>query len=401
MSIETLVVQILDKMPTIGSWTKKFWKHFFKVMLTCRGRHNFENLARYSDLSETTIRNRFAKDFDFLNFNCQLHETLENEERIIAFDPSYLPKSGNKTAGVSKFWSGCAGSVKKGLEICGFASVGLKSRTAMHLIAEQTIGHKEFKTLNEFYISLLEKHADELLKISKLFVADAYFSNFNYVEAVTNLKFDFIGKLASNNVLRYLYTGERTGKQGRPKQFEGKVDKLNPDPDHFIKFYENSEDGVIAYEGIVNIRMLKRDAKIVIVHEKQKSGKIKVFSFFSTNISISGKKIIECYKLRFQIEFLFRDAKQFVGLSECQARSKEKIHTHINASLTTVSLAKAVHFLSIPEEERKSFSMSSIKLSYFNENYLNKILSWFQKSPELDKNMEEFKQLKSYGCIAA
>ncbi|MBE0507779.1 MAG: hypothetical protein IBX50_13895 [Marinospirillum sp.] len=26
------------------------------------------------------------------------------------------------------------------------------------------------------------------------------------------------------------------------------------------------------------------------------------------------------YKVRFQIEFLFRDAKQFLGLNDCQAR---------------------------------------------------------------------------------
>ena len=253
----------------------------------------------------------------------------------------------------------------------------------------------------DFYISIFDRHADDLLKVSNLFVADTYFSNFKYVNAVTSSNFTFVGKLAANNVLRYKFNGKKTGKRGRPKQFEGIVDKSNLNENHFSKFYEDLEDGVTAYEGIVNVKMLKRDAKCVIVHEKQKNGKIKVYSFFSTDISMDGRKIIDCYKLRFQIEFLFRDAKQFVGLSQCQARSKEKIHTHINASLTTVSLAKAAHYLAIPEQERMAFSMSSIKMLYFNENYLYKILSWLRKSPELDLNTEEFKQLKSYGCIAA
>jgi hypothetical protein len=326
---------------------------------------------------------------------------IESEERLIAFDPSYLPKSGKKTDGIGRFWSGCAGTVRKGLEICGFASVGLKSKTAMHLIAEQTIGLKNYDTLTDFYISILKKHASRLLKISKILVADAYFSKFKYVDSATSLEFTFVGKLASNTVLRYLYAGKRTGKRGRPKKFAGDVDKLNLDLNHFLKFYESTEDQVTAYEGIVNVRMLKKEVKCVIVHEKQKNGKIKIFSFFSTDTSMSGEKIIKCYKLRFQIEFLFRDAKQFVGLSECQARSKEKINTHINASLTTVSLAKAVHYLATPKEERGAFSMCSVKMSYFNESYINRILLWFQKHPKLDQNTEEFKLLKSYGCIAA
>jgi hypothetical protein len=39
------------------------------------------------------------------------------------------------------------------------------------------------------------------------------------------------------------------------------------------------------------------------------------------------------YRLRFQIEFLYRDAKQFTGLNDCQARSPSKLNFH-NMSLT-------------------------------------------------------------------
>ena len=400
MSVETLIVQILDKMPTIKSWTKKFWIQIFLTMLRCRGRHNFINLSRYSNLAETTIRNRFAKGFDFLLFNRYLIEDTDSEEKIIAFDPSYLPKSGKHTEGIGKFWSGCEGIAKKGLEICGFASVGLDSKTAMHLIAVQTI-KKEGQTLVDFYISILKEYSKQLLNVSKILVADTYFSKFKYVEAATSEGFHLIGKLASNNVLRYLFLGSRTGKRGAPKKYDGIVNRLNPNMEHFTLCYENPEDGITMYEGIVNIKMFKRKAKCVIVHEKKKDGKIKAYTFFSTDISMEGTKIVKCYKLRFQIEFLFRDAKQFVGLSECQARSKEKLHTHINASLTTVSLAKAEHYLSIPVEQRGTFSMSSIKMTYLNENYINMIFKHFQKSPKLDKNSDEYKKLMSYGCIAA
>lgn len=44
-------------------------------------------------------------------------------------------------------------------------------------------------------------------------------------------------------------------------------------------------------------------------------------------------------------EFIFRDAKQFVGLDEGQARDWIKIDFHINVAMTVVSLARVAHYL--------------------------------------------------------
>ena len=401
MSIETLVLQILNKMTTIGKWQQIFYTQLFSVLMICRGKHNFTNLSRYCEYNEATLRSWFARKFDFLAFNRHLIQTLDDEERIIAFDPSYLPKSERSTDGVNRFWSGCANATKWGLEICGFASVGLSTKTALHLIARQTINQYECASLLEFYASLVKEHAEELLLNAQILVADAYFSKNKFIQAVLCQGFVFVGKLASNAALRYRYLGPRTGKRGRPKVYGGVVDKLNPDLNHFTKFYDNTEDKVCAYEGVVHINLLKRFAKCVIVHSNGKKGEAVVNTFFSTDASMNGEKILKCYKLRFQIEFLYRDAKQHMGLSECQARSEEKIHTHVNASLTAVSLAKVAHHLMLPEDERGAFSLSSIKSLYFNENYIQRILCCFGKTPEFDKKSEKYQELRRYGCIAA
>ncbi|MBN3883449.1 MAG: transposase [Nostoc sp. JL34] len=54
----------------------------------------------------------------------------------------------------------------------------------------------------------------------------------------------------------------------------------------------------------------------------------------------SADEIYHFYKLRFQIEFIFRDAKQFTGLSDCQARDVKKLDFHFNASFTALNIAK-------------------------------------------------------------
>ena len=93
---------------------------------------------------------------------------------------------------------------------------------------------------------------------------------------------------------------------------------------------------------------------------------------FSTDVALSGITIYQYYKSRFQIEFLYRDAKQYVGLNHCQARDSQKLHFHFNTSLTTVSLAKAVHHL---DDQQSTFSMEDIKTLYANRMLAQRIFS--------------------------
>jgi hypothetical protein len=46
--------------------------------------------------------------------------------------------------------------------------------------------------------------------------------------------------------------------------------------------------------------------------------------------------MVRYYQARFQIEFLFRDAKQFTGLMACQARSEEALLKSFNASFAAL-----------------------------------------------------------------
>nr|WP_268967701.1 transposase [Zooshikella ganghwensis] len=61
---------------------------------------------------------------------------------------------------------------------------------------------------------------------------------------------------------------------------------------------------------------------------------------YSTDTKLEAITIIDYYKARFQIEFLFRDAKQHTGFTHCQSRKKEATHTHLNASLSAINVLK-------------------------------------------------------------
>ena len=404
MNVETLTRVILDKMPDIGKWQRDFMIHLMPLLLTIRGRHNFENLSRYGCFNEATYRVRYEKNFAFERFNREVILSMPKEERIIAFDPSYLPKSGRHTPGTNYFWSGCANATKYGLEISGFASVGVESRTAMHLYAKQTIGQERYASLLDYYAGRVVEQADQLKAVSDTLVADGYFWRRPFVEAVTQAGFTLISKLPGNAVLQYPHIGPNPKRRGRPCKYQGRVNRLALNRAHFTPCLQEGNraaNRMIAYEGKVYVKALDRLVKCVIVHITKKDGSVRVEAFFATDPTMDGAKVLECYRLRFQIEFLYRDAKQHTGLTQCQGRSEQKIHTHVNASLTAVSLAKAAHAWPQVGQERKPFSLSSIKTQYFNEHLLHRFFSGFGITAESYQNSPQYQTLYNYGCITA
>ena len=154
------------------------------------------------------------------------------------------------------------------------------------------------------------------------------------------------------------------------------------------------------YQGTVYSKALKTDINLVIVYPYKK-GNWSHKLYFCTDLQLSGQLVLEYYQTRFQIEFTYRDGKQFTGLNDCQARSQNKLHFQFNASLTAVNLAKITHWLSIPKHQRKAFSMSDVKTMYHNQLLLNRFFTVFGIRPDLKKNKNKIRELLFYGAIAA
>ena len=173
---KSIVFSTLNQMKNLNPRRTHFFVHVLSLFLSIKGRLNFLQLERFGNFDEQTFRNHFEKKFDFLEFNKILVKDNCSKNLAIAFDPSYISKSGKKTPGVGYFWSGCAGSSKWGLEISGLAAVDAGNHTAFHLDAVQTIGVKENETLIDYYLNVILERKDALQELSKTIPADAYFS---------------------------------------------------------------------------------------------------------------------------------------------------------------------------------------------------------------------------------
>jgi len=331
-------------------------------------------------------------------FNKELILEHCSKHLTIAFDPSYVSKSGKATPGLGYFWSGCAGKAKWGLEIGGIAAIDIDNHTAFHLEAVQTSNTLKSDSLLMQYAHTIVERKETLHSISKYIVVDAYFSKEPYVSEICRNEFQIVSRFRNDANLRYKYYGKQKTGRGRPKEFDGKIDYKNLNLKKFLTVEENEQCKI--YQAIVNSKSLKRDINLVVVYTC-KNSKWTHKLYFCTDLELTAKMILTYYKTRFQIEFTYRDGKQFTGLNDCQARSENKLYFHFNTSLTAINIAKISHWINIPKEKRNSFSMANVKTMYHNELLIDRFLSMFGISPNISKNKKKVRELREYGTIAA
>ena len=393
---KNLIYSMLEELPNINQCRKVFIVEALILFMSIRGRINFLQLARYGKYKEQRYRQQFEKAFDFLSFNKELTLSQGSGRYAIAFDPSYVSKSGKKTPGVGWYWSGCAGNAKWGLEIGGLAVIDIDNHTAFHLEAVQTL-NADGQSLVDWYGSIISDRKDSLISISKYLVADAWFSKRPFVDKVVSLDMHLVSRLRDDADLNYISTQQATGKKGRPRKHDGKINVKDIDKAYFKLVSANEEETV--FSAIVYSKSLKRN--IMLVHVTYHKGKDTTKLYFSTDVSMEPSEILLYYRSRFQIEFLYRDGKQHTGLNDSQARSENKLNFQFNASLTAINIAKSIHWLALPKEKRGAFSMSDIKTVNHNILMLCRFYEVFGISPHSAKNQKYAKELILYGTMAA
>lgn len=398
----SLTSTILSKMDNIGKVQRKFLSHILILFIAMRGRINFLQLGRYGDMDEHSYRYHFGKDFNWIKFNRLYVSDQCSDEKIIGFDPSYISKSGKHTHGVGYFYSGCHGQYERGLEIGCFAAIDIKQNTAYHLLATQTqyTKKKDQGSILKQYCEILESNAKELIQISTVIVVDAWFYKEDYIDARTANGFECITRMRDDANLQYIYKGKQNGGKGRPKKYAGKVNLKKIDKRRFKRV--EATDELRIYESTVYCVMLQCNVKVAFVEFLDKKGKVHTSKIFmSTNQSREAKTLVKYYRARYQMEFNFRDAKQHTGLTHCQARDKEKLDFHFNATLTSVNIAKAISRQGINKNEPVTLCIEDVKTELSNKLLLDLFLSNFEITPHLIKNKLLIAKILSYGKKAA
>jgi len=263
---KALAGKLLNKIGGLSKPRKKFILSVIILFLSMRGRYNFKGMERYGTYNEKSYRLHFEKDFDFFKMNAELRQSKLSNNCIVAFDPSYLPKSGKYTPHKGLFYSGCLGRATGGIEIGVLAIIDLIHNTAFSLEAIQTPNLKELKAKGissvDYYAQLIIDRSKQIRKISKYLAVDGYFAKVKYIDQIkASTDLEIICKLRKDANLKYLYTGPQRKGRGRPRKHAKKVDAKNIDKRRFKEIFR--DETVILFQAIVWSVSLKRNINVV------------------------------------------------------------------------------------------------------------------------------------------
>ncbi len=448
----SIVSHILQGLCDLTPCQRRFFAYLLNLWPCLNGRVNLLNLSRHSPYCERTFRRHLARPFPWLAFNCALLASCPevSEELILAQDASFIPKSGRETAGVGRFYNGCAQRVEKGLELSLMAVVDLTRNTAYALHAQQTLPASQ-KTTSQKTTSqkttsqkttsqkttsqkttsqkttsqktTSQKTTSQKTTSQKVaagqdtvckdlahlratqqhwpkgvrhLAVDGAYARQSFVEGACDLGLQVVSRLRTNASVRYLYNGPQS-RCGRRKRYDGKVVWKELD---LARWQDEGEveEGLHLYSATLNHKSLKQTIKVALLLTNRK-GKQRRILLFSTDLKLTGQKIVRLYRARFQIEFLFRDAKSHAGLTHCQSRSPQTLHNHWNTAFAVVNLAKLTHKPPI-EGAAPSFSLSSCHQKQRNIHFLHVVSCTLGLDWNAIKAHPRFHSLQNYAVIA-
>jgi hypothetical protein len=120
---------------------------------------------------------------------------------------------------------------------------------------------------------------------------------------------------------------------------------------------------------------------------------------FSTDLTLTGLQLVDYYSLRFQIEFNFRDARQYWGLEDFMYVSPRAVTNAVNLAFLMVNLSS---LLMRPFRQRQpQFSILDLKAHYRAQRYLHETIKLVPGSPDPSFLSELARKVLSLGAIHA
>jgi hypothetical protein len=356
-----------------------------------------------------------TKVLDFAGINVEMIKATKDANDILigVQDASFISKSGKLTEGLGFFWNGCVGKAEKGLEIDVIAAIKVNDKKDGYTISSQQTPasknsqkkEKKKKKADEpsridFYLCHVKKVINKIRELGiQCMVVDAFFAKKKYVDGVVSLGLHVISKLRKDARFRRLYTGPQKAR-GRKRKFEmGKVD-FNDFSGSVVTQITVNDEHVELRSCILYSESLKRKVKVVLVTRLLSDNKCQEIMLFSTDLEMGALQVFQFYTARFQIEFIFRDAKNFTGLNDCQSRDSRRLHYHFNASLLALNAARLQDAAQQKiEQTQHSFSMANIARKYYVEIVINQFISMFGFDQTLIKSHPNYNNMLTFGSI--
>ncbi len=413
------IIAILEALsPSLSANTLKHLGLLIEATLSMTGRVTMLGISRWTEKggSYRTVQRFFKQTHPWAKLRWLLIKSQLNEACvgtwILIGDEVVVTKSGKKTHGLSRFFSSIQNQAVPALCFINLSLLHVESSQSYPLLAEQLLKKKVQASapkqaqkkgkrgrpkgsqnknrvdviLSAFQIQLQGciRQGLDLIGCSltiDYFVYDGALGNNAGLQTVKQVGLHLISKLRHDSILYFPFVGESKGR-GQPKKYGDKLtlETLTEENLCDIRVKKNIETKIYQvqvwhkkFPSLLNV--------VVLVKRNMTTGKIAKVLLFSDDLELTYDKLIHYYRLRFQIEFNFRDAKQYWGLEDFMNIKEAQVTNAANFSLFMVTFSQ----LLLPKMDELEYkSMLDLKATFRARKYTYRIIN------ALNLNAKEF-----------
>jgi putative transposase len=209
---------------------------------------------------------------------------------------------------------------------------------------------------------------------------DGHFGHNNALHMARQCNLHLISKLRADSALYFAYEGPYCG-HGPRRKYGQRVDYRHL-PDQYLK--ETRLDGCIQtcfYQATLLHKEFSQPLNVVIIVKTNLDTQaVAHVVLFSSDLDLGYEKLFAYYGLRFQIEFNFRDAKQFWGLEDFMNISPTAVTNAANLALFMVNLS--YRLLLDFRRTNPAFSVLDLKALARGYKYVDETIQLLPQKPE-------------------
>jgi len=434
--------------------TTRQMEKIISAMLAMTGRVTMLGISRWADQggSYRTVQRWFNKvlpwaQISWLFFRTHLYRP--GEVYLAVGDESVISKAGKKTSGLDRFFSSIANRPIPGVSFFTLALVSVSDGVSYPLLTEQVVksvetddaatGKKAAARSSTTRKKAKDKPGDEagkgkvgrpkgsknkdkrqvewngeLRRIERLvkqlltligglfpltyLVLDGHFGNNNVCQMVQqSLGLHLISKLRNDAALYFEYEGEQK-KSGPRRRYGDRLD-YRAIPERYRM--QTTQDKHIRSD-VYQARMLHECFAdpinvVILVKTNLQTGACAQVVLFSSDLKLPYDTLIHYYRLRFQIEFNFRDAKQFWGMEDFMVINKTPVTNAVNLSLFMVNVSRRL--LADFHATRPDAGVLDLKAFFLGRKYVQETIKLLPESPDTNMIAAIVRQVASLGAI--
>ena len=388
-----------------------------EAMLSMSGRVTMRGLSRWAGKggSYRTIQRFFNASLNWCHLNWLLirHHVLDTDDVVVmSGDHVVVTKAGKMTSGLDRFFSSLYGKTVPGLCFLSLSLLSVKRRTSYPVLTEQVEKPSDAlvqeppkpkargrrgrpqgsKNRNRREVELspslrfIQAHIKRLLEqigdAFKVvyFLFDGELGHNDALQMTRQVGLHLISKLRYNSALYFPYDGPYCGR-GPRRKYGQKVDYQHIPSTYLQATSIEKEIKTQVYQMSLWHKKFAELLNVVVIFKTNlHTHKTAHVVLFSSDLTLSYDLLIDYYRLRFQLEFNFRDAKQYWGLEDFMNVNARPVYNGANLAMFMVNVSHAL--IRPMRVQWSAFSVNDLKAWFRGQKYVIDTLKLLPEPPD-------------------